>query len=237
MGASMIVVGRGFVGRSLHAAMEFPGEPISAEEAAISPLIETAHVVVWASGTKAISACESDPAMAACRNMRAAAKVARRAVGTFVYVSTDYVFDGQRGGYAADEAPNPKTAYGVSKVRGEDAVLAACPTALVVRTAHVIADGCPWITWLVERLANGHTVEAWEDRYNTPTPVHALATGIQAAVDEGRRGIIHVVGSRRVNRLDLFRTIAAIRGLDPDLVVPGRCDNPLVPIDLSLVMA
>jgi hypothetical protein len=75
----MIVVGRGFVGRSLHAAMEFPGQPISAEEAAVSPTIEYASLVVWASGTKAIGECESDPAMAACRNMRAAAKVARRA--------------------------------------------------------------------------------------------------------------------------------------------------------------
>lgn len=233
----MIVVGRGFVGRSLHAAMEFPGQPISAEEAAVSPAIEYASLVVWASGTKAIGACESDPAMAACRNMRAAAKVARRTGGTFVYVSTDYVFDGARGGYAANEAPNPKTAYGVSKVRGEDAVLAACPTVLIVRTAHVIADGCPWIAWLVDRLARGQTVEAWEDRYNTPTPVDALATGILDAVGEGRRGIIHVAGGRRVSRLDLFRTIAVLRGLDADLVVPGRCDNPLVPRDLSLVTA
>jgi dTDP-4-dehydrorhamnose reductase len=233
----MIVVGRGFVGRSLHAAMEFPGQPISADEAAVSPAIECASIVVWSSGTKAIGACESDPAMAACRNMKAAATVARRAGGMFVYVSTDYVFDGARGGYAASDAPNPKTAYGVSKTRGEDAVLAACPTVLIVRTAHVIADGCPWIAWLVERLAAGHTVEAWEDRWNTPTPVDTLANGILEAVGEGRRGIINVAGGRRVNRLELFRTIAVLRGLDPDLVVPGRCDNPLVPRDLSLVTA
>jgi dTDP-4-dehydrorhamnose reductase len=233
----MIVVGRGFVGRSLHAAMEFPGSPIGADEALASPAVEAAPVVVWASGTKAIGACEADPGMAACRNMRAAAKVAARVGGTFVYVSTDYVFDGARGGYAASDAPNPKTAYGVSKVRGEDAVLAACPNALVVRTAHVIADGCPWIAWLVERLAGGHMVEAWKDRWNTPTPVDTLATGILDAVGRGDRGVIHVAGGRRVNRLDLFRTIAVLRGLDADLVVPGRCDNPLVPRDLSLVTA
>jgi dTDP-4-dehydrorhamnose reductase len=233
----MIVVGRGFVGRSLHAAMEFPGEPIGSDEAAVSPLVPSASVVVWASGTKAIGACESEPGMAACRNMKAAAKVAARTSGTFVYVSTDYVFDGARGGYAAKEAPNPKTAYGVSKVRGEDAVLAACPNALVVRTAHVIADGCPWIAWLVDRLARGETVEAWEDRYNTPTPIDMLATGILDAVGGGLRGVVHVAGRRRVNRLELFRTIAVRRGLDPDLVLPGRCDNPLVPPDLSLVMS
>jgi dTDP-4-dehydrorhamnose reductase len=233
----MIVVGRGFVGRSLHAALEFPGTPISAEEAAVSPEIEQASLVVWASGTKEIAACESDPAMAACRNMRAAAAVACRAAGTFVYVSTDYVFDGVRGGYAASDAPNPQTAYGVSKVRGEDAVLAACSNALIVRTAHLIADGCPWIEWLVGSLARGQTVKAWGDRWNTPTPVDTLAAGILDAVGERRRGVIHVAGSRRVNRLELFRTIAELRGLDPELVLPGRCDNPLVPRDLSLVTA
>jgi dTDP-4-dehydrorhamnose reductase len=237
LGANVIVVGRGFVGRSLHAALGLPGCAMGADEAAVSTAVASSPVVVWASGTKAIGACEADPAMAACRNMKAAARVASRSSGTFVYVSTDYVFDGARGRYAASDAPNPKTAYGVSKVRGEDAVLTACPNALVVRTAHVIADGCPWIEWLVERLSRGETVEAWEDRWNTPTPVDTLAAGILAAVGKGQRGIVHVAGSRRVNRIELFRTIAELRGLDPDLVLPGRCDNPLVPHDLSLVTA
>jgi dTDP-4-dehydrorhamnose reductase len=173
--------------------------------------------------------------MAACLNIQAAVRVASRVCGTFVYLSTDYVFDGVRGGYAASDAPNPKTAYGVSKVRGEDAVLASCPNALVVRTAHLMAESCPWIAWLVERLAGGHTVEAWEDRFNTPTPVDTLAKGILDAVRRGERGVIHVAGSRRVNRLELFRTIAELRGLNPELVLPGRCDNPVVPRDLSLV--
>ena len=198
------------------------------------------RAVAIVGGWTAVDAAESDPDGAMRVNAEGpgalAALCAARAIPV-VHVSTDYVFDGARGGYAANEAPNPKTAYGVSKVRGEDAVLAACPTVLIVRTAHVIADGCPWIAWLVDRLARGQTVEAWEDRFNTPTPVDTLATGILDAVGEGRRGIIHVAGGRRVNRLDLFRTIALLRGLDSDLVVPGRCDNPLVPRDLSLVTA
>lgn len=233
---SPLVIGRGFVGRSLHAELGWPGLPIGVADAIASPqLVEAAPVVVFASGTKALQACEAGPKMAAKLNMTDAATLAKMAGGVFVYVSTDYVFDGARGGYTPDDAPNPKLAYGVSKVRGEDAVLAACPRALVVRTAHLMASGCPWIAWLVRRLSEGHAVDAWADRHNTPTPVGRLAGGILEALERDARGIIHVCGSRRVNRLELFRDIAAIHGLDPELVVPGLCDSPLVPPDLSLL--
>jgi dTDP-4-dehydrorhamnose reductase len=231
----IVVVGRGYLGRSLHAAMSCQDAPVGALDAALSRDIESAAAVVWASGTKAVHACESDPAMAARLNMQAAAAAARRASGAFVYVSTDYVFDGERGGYSASDAPNPKTAYGVSKLRGEDAVLAACDRAVVVRTAHVIAHGCPWIEWLVGQLESGVRVDAWEDRFNTPTSIGVLGTGILSALREGRRGVIHCVGHKRQSRLELFRDIAEARGLNGALVVPGVCDNPLVPRDLSLV--
>ena len=236
MAPQNLVVGRGFVGRSLHAALGWQGEPIGVLQALADPrLVEAAPVIVFASGTKDIAACEADPRMAAEKNLANAATLARLAGGAFVYLSTDYVFDGIRGGFGPGDTPNPKTAYGVSKVRGEDAVLAACQRALVVRTSHLMAAGCPWVIWLARRLAEGHTVEAWEDRHNTPTPVGRLARGIVAALERDTRGIIHVAGSRRVNRLELFRDIAAFQGIDPERIVPGRCDSPFVPPDLSLV--
>lgn len=236
MDASRLIIGRGFVGRSLHAELGWLGSPIGAADALASPqLLNTAAVVVFASGTKAIQACESDPGMAAEKNMRTPAMIARMCGGVFIYISTDYVFDGTRGGYVPGDAPNPKTAYGVSKTRGEDAVLAANPLALVVRTAHLMATGCPWIEWLVTTLAEGHAVDAWEDRYNTPTSIAHLADGISRALRLNATGIIHVVGSRRVSRLELFRSIAEIRGLDASQVVPSACDSPFVPRDLSLL--
>jgi dTDP-4-dehydrorhamnose reductase len=236
MAPKNLVIGRGFVGRSLHASLGWEACPIGVLQALASPRrIQAAPVVVFASGTKDLAACEADPRMAAEKNLANAATLARLAGGVFVYVSTDYVFDGQRGGYGPGDTPNPKTAYGVSKVRGEDAVLAACPRALVVRTSHLMAAGCPWIMWLARRLAEGQAVEAWEDRHNTPTPVDRLAQGIVEALERDTRGIIHVAGSRRVNRLELFRDIAAIHGIDQERIVPGRCDSPFVPPDLSLV--
>lgn len=228
----MIVVGRGYVGRSLAAC--FGVQPIGTVEALESPAITTAPVVVLAGGIKALALCERDPALAVAKNVREPAWIARRAGGTVVYLSTDYVFDGRRGGYSPTDTPNPKTSYGVSKVRGEDAVLAR-PRGLVVRTAHVMGEGCPWIEWLTERLTRGETVSAWENTFNSPTPVQLLAERITEAVAAGTTGIVHAAGSRRVNRVELFQSVAAIRGLDVSLIEPGFCDDPLVPRDISLV--
>jgi dTDP-4-dehydrorhamnose reductase len=230
----MIVVGRGYVGRSLAAC--FGVQPIGTVEALESQDVARSPVVVLAGGMKAIHLCERDPGLAAAKNLREPASIARRVSGTVVYLSTDYVFDGRRGGYAPGDTPNPKTAYGVSKVRGEDAIL-ACPRGLVVRTAHVMSDGCPWVEWLTDRLARGETVSAWQDAYNSPTPVQLLADRITESVAAGTTGIIHAAGTRRTNRLELFQSIAALRGLDASLVEPGDCDDPLVPRDVSLVNA
>lgn len=228
----MIVVGRGYVGRSL--ARYLGVQPIGTAEALESHAVTISPVVVLAGGIKALALCERDPGLAAEKNLREPLSLARRASGLVVYISTDYVFDGRRGGYAPGDSPNPKTSYGVSKTRGEDAIL-ACPRGLVVRTAHVMSDACPWVEWLTDRLAHGETVHAWENAFNSPTPVQLLASRISEAVAAGTTGIIHAAGTRRVNRLELFRSVAEIRGLDATLIEPGFCDDPLVPRDISLV--
>lgn len=227
-----VIVGRGYVGRSLASCLGVL--PIGTAEALESPAIPAAPLVILAGGIKALALCERDPQRAAQKNLLEPAAIARRAGGIVVYISTDYVFDGRRGGYCATDAPNPKTAYGVSKVRGEDAIL-SCPRGLVVRTAHLVGDGCPWVSWLVQQLATGETVRAWADRFNTPTPVQLLADGIIQAAAAGTTGVIHVCGRRRVNRVALFRDIAAMHGLDETLIEPGWCEDPLVPADISLV--
>src|SRR5204862_2310264 len=57
-----------------------------------------------------------------------------------VFISTDYVFDGQKGApYAEDDAPHPVNVYGASKLEGERRVLAACPRSLVIRTSWVVS--------------------------------------------------------------------------------------------------
>jgi len=63
---------------------------------------------------------------------RALAKASSRIGAYFVYVSTDYVFDGERGMYREDDVPNPVNFYGFTKLLGEVAVLSILEASSIV---------------------------------------------------------------------------------------------------------
>lgn len=221
------VIGRGFVGTAL-------ANSLGARLVGSAEFEPTSSPVIYASGIKDVEACERDPALAAQLNMYRPREIARKTLGVFVYLSTDYVFDGLRGRYKPSDTPNPKTAYGVSKLRGEDAVLAASGDTLVVRTSHVMGPGCPWIDWLCGVLGSGSTVGAWGDVWNTPTPVSVLALGIESALALGDRGVVHVAGPQRMNRVQLLRRVAESHGFDPSRIHEVTCRRSLTPRDVSL---
>jgi len=85
-------------------------------------------VIINAVANNAVDAIEGDPSSAMAVNGAASGTLASAAASisaTFVHYSTDYVFDGaRREGYAESDAPNPLSAYGQSKLAGEQALLA-----------------------------------------------------------------------------------------------------------------
>ena len=98
------------------------------------------RTVVIAAAATNVDRCESEPAMANAVNATAPAALARAAhrIGAkTVFVSTEYVFDGEAGPYDEDAEPRPLSVYGSSKAAGEQAVLSADPDAIVVRTTVV----------------------------------------------------------------------------------------------------
>jgi dTDP-4-dehydrorhamnose reductase len=93
-------------------------------------------VVLHTAAVSSIEACERDPAAARELNTVAAADLAAqaaRAGAAFVHISTDAVFDGERGGYREDDPVSPQSVYGRTKADAERAVLDANPSALVAR--------------------------------------------------------------------------------------------------------
>src|SRR5436305_9602293 len=85
-----------------------------------------------------VDSCENDAARSDAINAHGPAnlsKASREVDAGFVTISTDYVFDGDKEGfYTQDDLPNPISAYGRSKLRGEQESLLANPTAIVVRS-------------------------------------------------------------------------------------------------------
>ena len=103
-------------------------------------------VVINSAAYTAVDKAESEADKAFRMNRdgaRALAEAAARRGIPIIHISTDYVFDGAKAGaYREEDATGPVTVYGRSKLEGEDAVRAANPRHVIVRTAWVhSADG------------------------------------------------------------------------------------------------
>ena len=109
------------------------------------------------------------------------ALAARRCGAALLHVSTDYVFDGSKGGpYDELDPPNPLSVYGRSKLGGEERVREILPEHFVVRTGYVFGSGRDHLTRSLDRLRRGEEAGGITDRIGSPTYVVHLAERLPA---------------------------------------------------------
>lgn len=159
-------------------------------------------VVVNASAYNKVDAAQDDPESAFRVNAVAPLTLALacREIGArLVHVSTDYVFDGQKvEPYTEDDAPRPRSVYGLSKRAGELNVLSLGSPALIVRTSGVLgeggsrAKGGSFVERILQKARRGETLRVVDDQVFAPTYAPDLAAALWALVDAGTRGLVHV---------------------------------------------
>ncbi|MEA2692627.1 MAG: dTDP-4-dehydrorhamnose reductase [Acidobacteriota bacterium] len=180
--------------------------------------------VIHAAGNKDVKYCEENPGEAARTNSMGTRNVARachQSGSKMVYISTDLVFDCERGGYRESDIPRPTLVYGETKLAGERWTLVECSDAVICRTAGIYGKNSPLLRWLAGELLGGRPVEAFTDVVNTPTYVDNLAEMIEVALKKNLRGVLHVVGGQRVNRFQFFQSYARVFGLSELFVRPA----------------
>lgn len=153
------------------------------------------------------------------------AALASELEANFVYVSTDSVFDGERGGYVETDEPRPLNVYAASKLAGEREVLRCKPDALVVRVNLYgwSAGKKPSLAeWILGQLRVGKTVPGFVDVMFCPVLANDVAETILQLVDLRSAGIYHVTGSEAASKYEFARALANVFGLRADLVVPTR---------------
>jgi dTDP-4-dehydrorhamnose reductase len=169
-------------------------------------------------GATDVERCESDVAWAMDTNCNGPAAIARAARHLpFVYMSTDYVFDGEAGPYVETDATHALSVYGRSKLEGEQRVLEAHSCALVLRTTGVFGPDAQRKNFLytLERvLQSGGTMRVPTDQLSNPTYNEDLAAATAALVAARATGIFHTGGPEVLSRFDFAQRAAAILGLD-----------------------
>ncbi len=189
-------------------------------------------VVVHAAAYTDVDGCEADRWRAYRVNYLGSLAIAREASrrGAFlVYISTDYVFDGERGLYGEEDPPNPINYYGLTKLLGEVAVASLHPvSSLVVRVSGLYGYSPGgkrnFGVNALKALLEGRTVKAFSDQFLSPTYVPWLAEAIYRAIEGGFTGVLHLAGER-LSRYQFASTLAEVVGADPSLVQPVSMRN------------
>lgn len=183
-----------------HDVIPFPHEELPVEDRhRVMQLLVPAKpdLILHCAAMTSVDGCEEDPDLAFRVNASGTGSVARAAKecgALLVYLSTDYVFDGEKEEpYHEFDGTNPISVYGASKLAGEEQARLA-PDHLIVRTSWVFGAPGDYVTRSLEALGNGKTVGAVVDRTSTPTFVGHLAERLVPVVLTGRRGVVHLGG-------------------------------------------
>ncbi len=148
---------------------------------------------------------------------------AKKIAAWFIFVSTDFVFDGEKGNYKEDDITNPVNYYGSSKVAGEKAVLESGLDAAIVRTCLVYGNILQGnrsniISWVKDNLQNGKKIKVVTDQWRTPTYVEDLAKGILLIIEKRAKGIFHISGEKMISPYDMATATADYLQLDKSLI-------------------
>ena len=196
-------------------------------------VVQAGDVVINCAAFTNVDAAESNQARAYAINATGPEYIAQacaRAGARLVHISTDYVFDGDFGDgaprpYEPDDETGPLNLYGQTKLAGEQAVLAALPDAVVVRTAWVYTggNGKDFVAAMRRLAAGDGTVEMVDDQTGTPTYVADLVSALLEVAD-GRvhapEGIVHAANAGEATRCAQARAVFEGVGADPERVLP-----------------
>lgn len=179
-------------------------------------------VILHLAAMTSVDGCEAEPGRASETNVLGSFNVAaatRRAGARLVALSTDYVFDGEKGApYEERDRPNPLSVYGWTKLAGERAAEAVAPDLLVVRTAWVFGSGKDFLSRAVRGLRAGEEVGGIVDQVGSPTHVVHLAERLLPLVESDVRGIVHLAGPEATTWHDVLVRAKRAGGLSGEVV-------------------
>ena len=174
-----------------------------------------------------------------------------------IHISTDVLFDGQKGNYVEEDVPSPITPYGRSKALAERYVEASGAQSIIVRTSLIYGpsasaweqcgSGASWqhwdrqTRWVVGDLRAGKTVRLFTDERRCPIWAPSLASALLELADRPdltarSAGVLHVAGEQALSRHAFGVRLARFHGADPKAIVPALSSKSGLdrPLDCTL---
>lgn len=173
-----------------------------------------------------VDECELHPEACRRQNVEATANIIRASENCgahLIHLSTDFIFDGSAGPYREEDAPNPISIYGKSKLDAEELVTKAGCAWSIVRTVLVygIAPGLSRsniILWVKASLEQGKEIQVVDDQFRTPTLAEDLAMGCLLIAEKKAEGIFNISGKDFLTPYDMALQTADFFSLNKGLI-------------------
>jgi len=155
---------------------------------------------------------------------------AKKINARFIYISTDFVFDGLSGPYKETDIPGPVNYYGSSKLAAEKSVMESGLPWAIVRTVLVygnilVGNRSNVVSWVKENLITAKPIKVVSDQWRTPTYVEDLARGILLVLEKNAAGIYHISGEEGMSPYDMAVATADYLQLDKSLMTKVDADT------------
>jgi dTDP-4-dehydrorhamnose reductase len=141
----------------------------------------------------------------------------------FIHISTDAVFDGEKGNYQESDPTNPLSVYAHTKLAGEQAVQDANPDALIARVVFFgwsLSGERSLSEFFFNHLGAGEVVKGYVDTFFSPLYVADLASLLMEMMAVKLSGIYHVVSPESLSKYTFGVHIANTFGFDSRLITP-----------------
>ena len=181
-------------------------------------------VVIHLGAMTAVDLCDTQQDNALKINSQATEILAKECskINSFmVYVSTDYVFNGNSGLYKENDVTNPLGFYGKSKLLGEKSIQNFSSNWCIARTStpfglHPTKKSFP--IWVIENLQKQKQIDVLTDQFTSPTYVPSLSRMLIEISERHLTGIIHVAGASKISRYEMASLVSDKLGLDGKLL-------------------
>tara|TARA_R110002126_G_scaffold55819_2_gene149622 strand:- start:6637 stop:7542 length:906 start_codon:yes stop_codon:yes gene_type:complete len=153
------------------------------------------------------------------------AEVSEEINAHLIHLSTDFIFDGEKGYYKETDIPNPLSYYGLSKVKSEQVLLNSNIEYTILRTILVFGKVFSMsrsniVLWVKGMLEQGKEITIVNDQFRMPTYVDDLAMACKIVIDKKATGIYHISSNTLLSVFEIAQEVATVFQLDKSLIKP-----------------
>ena len=186
------------------------------------------HFIINTAAMTNVDACENNRDACFDLNVNAVAyliAICSEINAHLIHLSTDFIFDGEKGNYTEDDLPNPLSYYGETKLASENLLQKSHIEYTILRTILVYGlvhkmSRSNIVLWLRESLEQGKEITIVDDQFRTPTYVEDLALACKLSMDKKATGIFNISSSQLLSVYEIAQQVARTFNLESALIKP-----------------